>query len=281
MIYLTNWGFMMWVSYLISAAVGATINFIRALVCNDVLYFPRGYSPTHRQRTESDNEEDEDEDEQSTSNCCRKSPDSTNICDKLTWFLFLVGGEVAFMIPVLFWSFLYNEDSATSPLSINVHLVNGIVALMDLWVSGVPIFLLQFVYLQAFAWTYVAFTGIYYELANKTVIYPPLDYQKDPALAASLSVGMAMVGTVVVHLIFLAQYLCRRYATARLLIKYKQKYRLNFNGSHVATGREPPTSPPPPSSSSSSSSVQSDTTPILIKTGKKNSTTYSSRESFF
>ena len=285
MIYLTNWGFLFWVAYLISAAVAVTVNFIRAWACNHVLYFPKRESATQRLMAESEDEEEAVDTTAKCCCCCRRTPDSTNFCDKITWFLFLVGGEAAVLIAALFWTTLYNTPGATTPLSVHLHLVNAAVALLDLWVSGVPIFLLQFIYVQMFGAAYVSFTGLYYAFGNnKSAIYPVLDYESDPGLAAGLAVGAAVLGTVTVHLIFLAQYLCRRYATARLLLKYKKKYRLSFSASsavHIIT-REPSESPPPSSSSSSSSSSScSDATPILYKKSKQHSTTYSSRESFF
>ena len=279
-IYLTNSGFLFWVTYLISAAVAVTVNFIRAWACNHVLYFPRRDSPTRQLMAERD----EDEERDTTANCCRKTPDSTNFCDKITWFLFLVGAEAAVLIALLFWTMLYNIPGAATPLSVHLHLVNAVVAILDLWVSGVPIFLLQFIYIQIFGATYVSFTGMYYAFGNMSAIYPVLDYKANPGLAAGLAVGTAVFGTVIVHLIFLAQYLCRRYATSRLLLKYKKKYRLSFSASsavHIIT-HENSDSPSPSSSSSSGSSSSSDTTtPILYNKKSKQHSTTSSRESFF
>ena len=280
MIYLTNWGFLVWMAYLISAAMAVTLNFIRAWACNHVLYFPRRHSPAALLPAESD--DDGEGEEPRTVNCCRRSPDSTNLCDKLTWCLFLVGGEAAVLIALLFWTTLYDTPNSTGPVSVHLHLVNAVVALIDLWVSGVPIFLLQFVYVQGFGAAYVGFTGMYYAFGNTSAIYPVLDYKSNPGLAVGLAVGMGVFGTVAVHLIFLAQYLCRRYATGRLLLKYKKKYRLSLSASsaaHIVTHDH--SASPPPSSSSSGSSSCSDTTPILVKNNKQHSTTYSSRESFF
>ena len=277
MIYLSNWGFLVWVAYLLSAAVAVTANFIRAWTCNHVLYFPRRHSAL---ASESDNEEEEEEPR--GVDCCRRTPDSTTVCDKITWCLFLVGAEGAVLIAILFWTTEYSVDGSAGPISIHIHLLNAVVALVDLWVSGVPIFLLQFIYIQVFGATYLGFTGVYYASGNTSAIYKVLDYNKNPGLAAGLGVGMAVLGTVAVHLIFLLQYLCRKQATARLLLKYKKKYRLSFSASSTVriVTREHSASPPS-SSSSGSSSCSDTTTPILVKTSKKHSTTYSSGESFF
>ena len=278
LIYLTHWGYLFWMAYLLSAAIAVTANFIRTWTCNRVLYYPQQHTPL---LAENNNEREEEGEESRTINCCRRSPDNTTFCDKLTWLLFIVGAEAAFLIAVLFWTTLHNS---TSPISINFHLINGAVALLDLWVSGIPVFLLQFVYIQAFGAAYVGFTGIYFAFGNESAIYPVLDYQSTPGKAAGLAMVMAVVGTVVVHLIFLAQYLCRRYATARLLIWYKKM--CASSAVHITTCQNSTSTSPSPAPSSSSSSSSggsscSGTTPIVIKNSKKHSTTHSSRESFF
>lgn len=265
LIYLSNWGFLVWVTYLLSAAVAVTVNFIRAWTCNNAVYFSRRRSSV---LVESD--------PPTTAACCscQRRLDNTNCCDKLTWFLFLIGAEAAVIIAILFWTTEYNFAGATSSMSIHLHLVNAVVALIDLWVSGVPVFLLHFVYVQVFGAAYVVFTGVYAS-ANTTAIYPVLDYKSNPGLAVGLAVGMVLIGTVVVHMLFLVQYLCRKSLTTRLLLKYKKKYRLSFDSSSAA--HRDSTSP---SSSSSSTASCSDTTPILVD-DKKQQSLQSGHESVF
>ena len=275
LIYLSNWGYLFWVSYLLSAAISVTLSFIRAWACSNVVYFPRRrYSVVL-------------EESKAHSACCscRRSADNTNCCHKLTWFLFLIGAESAVLICILFWTTLYNTEDATGAISLHLHLINGIVAVIDLWVSGVPVYLLHFLYIQLFGSVYIGFTGIYYafngtNLANETAIYPVLDYGSNPGLAAGLAVGMVVAGTVVIHLLFLLQYLCRRWLTTRLLFKYKRRYRLSFSSSiAVRVGSRQNSVTPPPSSTSSSSSACTDTTPILAHSKQRSA--HSSHESFF
>ena len=257
-------------AYLILAAVAVTINFIRMWACSHVMYFPR------RPSTEGNS--------QNAVCCnCERDPDNTNCCDKLTWFLFVIGAEGAVIIAILFWTTEYTSNGATGGISLHLHLVNAVVALIDLWVSGVPVFLLHFIYIQLFGAIYVCFTGMYYAFSeNKTAIYQVLDYQSSPGLAAGLAVGMAVAGTAVIHLLFLIQYLCRRQLTARLLFKYKKMYRLSFSASSRSAihnlARQHSTSPP---NSSSSSSAASDTTPILAQSKQQSTHMHKSHESCF
>ena len=270
LIYLTNWGFLIWVSYLLSAAVATTANFIQAWTCSHVIYFPWRHSSSQSENVSF----------HTNPACCgsRRSSDGTNCCDKLTWFLFVIGAETAVLVSVLFWTTLYYSEGATSPPSVHQHLVNGIVAIVDLWVSGVPVYLLHFVYVQLFGAVYVTFTGMYYAFDNKTSIYPVLDYQEDPGLAAGLAVGVVVFGTVIIHLLFLLQYLCRRAASTRLSLKYKKRYRMSFGASSTGNNTVGQHSSSSPSSSSSGSSSCNDTTPIL---SQKLQSIQSSQESYF
>ena len=259
MIYLTNWGFLVWVAYLISAAAAVTVKFIRVCACDHIATFPRRRGSLLYESQEA-----------ACCSCRRTAADNINCCDKFTWFLFMIGGEGAVLIAILFWATEYNLDSSTSPTSIHVHLINAMVALIDLWVSGVPVFLLHFVYIQLFGVAYTIFTGIYsVAFENTTAIYSVLDYHSNPGQAAGLAVGTAVFGTVLIHLLFLMQYLCRRAATARLLTKYKGFS--SFTDIITQNSASP--------SSSGASSSCSDTT-ILAHNNKQHST-HSSQESFF
>lgn len=261
-IYLSNWGYLLWVAYLLSAAVAVTVHFVRTYTCNHIIYFPRA----HAAETLLDSDSDR--------GCCKRNSDKTNCCDKLTWLLFVVGAEGAVIICILFWATEYNESHATGKISLHLHLVNAVMALVDLWLSGVPVFFLHVIYVQLFGSVYVGFTGVYYGVngtnsEGERWIYPVLDYGSHPGIAAGLAVGMVVVGAVVIHLAFLVQYLCRWWITSRLLGKYKHRYQLTFSTSAA---------PDPSSQSSSPSSLSSDTTPILAST--KQRSTHSSQESF-
>ena len=245
---------------------------------NQVLYFPRRHLLASA--AESDTR-----DGGACRGCCpRGLIDNTNCCDKITWFLFIIGAEAAVLIAVLFWTTQYNTEGATNVVSIHLHLVNAVVALIDLWVSGVPVFLLHFVYFQLFGAVYVGFTGMYYAFENNTAIYQVLDYQSNPGLATGLAVGVVVLGMAVIHLLFLVQYLCRRAATARLFRKYNEKFHLSLGTSTTPSAtiaRQRSVSPPPSISTASSPSVApSITTPILLHHNKQLST-HSSQESFF
>jgi len=130
-IYLSNWGYLLWVAYLLSAAVAVTVHFVRTYCCSHIIYFPRA----HAAETLLDSDSD--------MRCCKRNSDKTNCCDKLTWLLFVIGAEGAVIICILFWATEYSESFALDKISLHLHLVNAVVALVDLWISGVPVYLLH------------------------------------------------------------------------------------------------------------------------------------------
>ena len=76
--------------------------------------------------------------------CCKQNGNKTNYCcDKLTWLLFVIGAEGAIIICILFWAMEYSEFFTTGKISLHIHLVNAVMALVDLWISGVPVYLLH------------------------------------------------------------------------------------------------------------------------------------------
>ena len=206
LIFLTQWSFIALNAYLISAAVTTSINFFLV------------YVRPKRKRVESPPEEDDSHDGRQ---CCRHPGDQTTPCDKVTWVLFLLGVESAFMVTLLFWILIGNRAELSPSVNAHVHVLNGVVALVEVWLTGIPVHLLHFVYPLLFASTYGAFTGVYYA-ANGTGptgerdIYPVvLDYGSQPGLAVGTLV-VAIVTCLMIHLFFHFQYILRHWLTSRL-----------------------------------------------------------------
>ena len=223
LIYLTQWSFLALNAYFISALITTVVNFFLVYV------YPK------RRRVESPPDAEEDE-ESYERHCCKSSTDKTTFCDKITWALFLVGAESSFMVVLLFWILIGSSDNAPDinpSVNAHVHALNGVIALVEVWITGIPVHLLQFVYPALFTTTYGVFTGVYYA-ANGTdpfgesAIYPViLDYGSQPGVA----VGTLVVSTVIVlliHLFFHAQYRLRHWLTARLQRRFRP-YRRYFD----------------------------------------------------
>ena len=207
LIFLTQWSFISLNAYLTCAMFNTAINFFLVYI-----------HPKNR-RVESPPDEEEERDRR----CCRWTNDRTTVCDKLTWVLFIVGVESAFTVTLLFWVLIGSRDDTEINPAVNVHLhiLNGVFALIEVWITGIPVHLLHFIYPLIFTGAYGAFTGIYYA-ANGTgptgerFIYPGiLEYGSRPGVAVG-TISAALVACLLVHLLFHLQHLLRHWITGRL-----------------------------------------------------------------
>ena len=207
LIYLTEWSFIFLTAYLLVALITTVINFILV------------YAYPKRKEVTENSEMDDGERRKN----CGCHGDRTTICDKLAWLLFLIGTESSVAVVILYWTLISGDvDSGEQDSAINIHfhLLNGIVALLELWITGLPIHLLHFIYPTLFAAVYSTFTGVYYAVNGtgsdgERYIYPALDYSSQPGVAAGIILG-AVVGFSVIHVLFFLQYLLRNWVTSLL-----------------------------------------------------------------
>ncbi len=158
--------------------------------------------------------------------CCRKSTataPTVRTVYKIQWVLFLIGGEYAVVITVLYWVLFTDhncghEQNLYSIDSLHLHMINGIFAVVELWISGIPVRLYHALYSIAFGCGYVLFTAVYYAAGGKDpegnrFIYPFLDYESCPMAAVGLAVSCAVLFVGAVHFIFFLQYIVRKHIT--------------------------------------------------------------------
>ena len=187
--YLTNWGFMTYNSYLLVAALSTLGSFLSDYKDNTM--------PSTRD--ESIN--------QRPLGCCGYKTNKLRWYQMIQWFLFTVGSELAFVIMCLFWTMLY-RGGEVDRFSANVHLVNGLVALIDFWVTAIPVNLLHFVYLMVYSMVYSLFNGIYFA-TTKEIIYPVLDYENKLGAAIAIVLISALIIVPIIHTVFYLMYLLK------------------------------------------------------------------------
>lgn len=155
LIYLTQWSFISFNAYLLLSLLTTIINFILVYV-----------SPKRKRVTSSLDIDDDDDDDDVRKCGCSSTEDQTTVCDKLTWFMFLIGTESTFLTVLLFWILIGNNTEIGISVTVNVHLhvLNGAVALLEVWITGLPIHLLHFIYILLFGSTYAVFTGVHYSV---------------------------------------------------------------------------------------------------------------------
>lgn len=211
---LTNWSFILWNIYLMVSAINVTINQLcQQLHCCQRRCCSEGSRPKRWS--------------------CTYGQDKTTICDKISWLLFTVSTELAVAVCLLYWSIL-NRNNEEYPIesgaNLHIHLLNGIVALLDVWVTGFPVHLFHFFYTFVCISTYAVFTGIHYATNSTSrdgerYIYPILDYGSRPGLAVGVVFGVLLVLFPLLHLFIISQYLLRHWITSRFLQNKLRIYR--------------------------------------------------------
>ena len=206
LIFLTTWGFLCFNAYLLVAAISVTVPMVYYHVTPPL---SRTLSLTNKK-------------EKRQIKCTPLS-----CVTGLYWATGIIGLEFAVAITVLFWIFfndpaLYSHTLSVS--SIHVHMLNGIIAFLDTWISGIPFRILHFVYAVLFGCTYVIFSGVYYSAqgtdpSGNRYIYPVLDYGSHPELAAGVAIGCGLAFPVFLHFVFYLMYLARYWLSYLLQTK--------------------------------------------------------------
>ena len=120
------------------------------------------------------------------------------------WFLFTLNATSAFNLSFL-WA-VFHKGSING-IEANAHIVNGIITIVDLWISGVPIQLLHFIYPVIFAAAYPIFSGIYTSISGIVIYKQVLNFRDQFDIAVSWTVLLTFVFTPLVHvLVFYLQY---------------------------------------------------------------------------
>lgn len=189
-IFLTNWSFLAFNAYLIVAAFSSTTKYLFSMC-------PFG---------EHSFTKDEDFSIKKPQGCCGYEDNTLSWYQMIHWLLFTLGTDLALGVLVLYWALLY-DGSSVSGVNANTHLLNGLVAVIELWVSGVPINILHFIYTVIFAAVYSLFTGIYFAPSGAIVYSGVLDYGTNLGGAVGAVVGVVLVFLPFVHIvIFFMQY---------------------------------------------------------------------------
>ena len=194
-IFLTNWIFITFNMYLIIAALAVTTKFISVhLFCP-----PAEEEFSHKYEVKT----------KPLSGCCGYSDNKINWYQMIQWFFSLFGIELSLLVFFLYFILLY-DGRTINGINANTHLVNGIFALIDFWVSGIPINTLHVIYPMVFGAVYCVFTGIYFVASNELSVYPILDYGNNLGRAVGLSVAIVLIVFPIFHLIiFYLQHLAK------------------------------------------------------------------------
>ncbi|XP_072164362.1 protein rolling stone-like [Diadema setosum] len=144
-----------------------------------------------------------------------------HIAEKCQWLLFNLCLSGTLCTTVVFW-IMYIQYVDIRDLffpdmmrNINLHVLPLIVMLITLIITRVEVRLAHVIYPEILGLTYVAFTLVYWRAGGTNIggirfIYPILDYERRPVVAALVIVAM-MVAVLAAQLLFKGIYVLREY----------------------------------------------------------------------
>ena len=131
------------------------------------------------------------------------------------WLFFTVSVDAALVILLLYWGLLYH-GGPVSGVNANTHLVNGIVAIIDFWVCGLPVHFLHFIYPVAFGSVYAVFIWIYFATPSSGPIYEILDYEEATDVAIVVVLCCILI-LLIVHVFFFVMYMGKAWILNRIM----------------------------------------------------------------
>lgn len=132
---------------------------------------------------------------------------------KVIWVLQTIGFTTAPVVTSIYWVVIYSGIDVDLD-NVNKHIINSVYVFVDVFVTGIPVRLVHFLYSLAFGTVYIVFTLVYWAAGGRNVhgdpfIYSILDYSNDPSTA---------VTWLLVVYVFLAAVHCATYALYRLRV---------------------------------------------------------------
>ena len=208
-IFLTNWSYLLWNAYLLVSAISCTATYVLYHFCCREKF-------KKREKEDGNHCQRELVLEDKPVGCCGAQSDKSCWYHKVHWLLFTLGTETAIAVTILYWALLYRPgmDSAFEGGSLMTHLINGIMAVADILLTGIPVHLLHVVYILCFSSTYASFAGIYFAANGTNVhgepfIYDVIDYGNEPETAAAYTIVVGVIFYPLMHLILYCLYLAR------------------------------------------------------------------------
>lgn len=141
---------------------------------------------------------------------------------RVSWLLHDISAATAITVTVLYWGAVYDPDSDSSNLEIdiNMHTLNSVFILSDIFVGAIPLRVLHVIYSMLFTATYVIFTVIYWGLdgtnaLGQKFVYSALDYSNHPGTAALYITLSLLVGLPVVQLLLYGWWTLKMYTLTK------------------------------------------------------------------
>ena len=165
-IYLTNWSYLAWCCYLLSSAISTSIGVIRTrpkCCTGDDDLTER--EPLLSGATDTETQPTAGSDENQHRHSSGVIVKVQWLCQMVHWLFFYLGINMALFVTLLFWIVVYGISHDITTVTVGIvhfHGVNTLFALIDIFVTGVPMKILHVVYPIIFGTFYAVFSVIYY-----------------------------------------------------------------------------------------------------------------------
>ena len=140
---------------------------------------------------------------------CNLSNNRISWYQMVHWLFFTIGNELAILVLILFWSLVYKGEKITG-VSANTHLINGLLAVVDVCITGLPVNLLHCIYLLILSSVYSTFSGVYFIITGDN-IYSVLDYKNHTGGAVGLYLSLTFLLLPAVHFLIFILHLSRKW----------------------------------------------------------------------
>ena len=170
---------------------------------------------------------------------------------KIVWFLYISGSTLAVLVTIGFWAVVYGCDSgshnssnttnltancAPSALTVHVHGVNGLLAIVDIFISRVPFHFLHLFYPTILTALYALLNGVYFA-ASGDIVYSAIDYRDSLGTAIGLVIVLALSATPIYIVLFLLAWF-RDVVYKRVACCFRDICHMgDYNKSHTVNGK--------------------------------------------
>ena len=219
-IYLTNWGMLTWVLYLVVSAVSCTVSFAYDMYTR-IKGVNTDVETTDSKDTENGNTAADGDNVDIYANW---RIDNVHWYQKIHWIVFNISLPLEIGIAILYWALLYDPTVVVSPtasgVNFNTHLLPAVIALADVCISGIVLNIYHIYMIFLYTVVYAVFTLIYFgaggmdQFGNR-YIYAFIDYGGRPGLAAGILLACVFVYFPFLYLLLYLISLPRRWLSSK------------------------------------------------------------------
>ena len=227
---LTNWGFLTFNVHLIWSAIVSTVDFFREFVCCRQQYIDAGETRSTAYKR----------DLETPTGCCGSSYNMIKWYHMIQWGLFAIGTEIAVAITIIYWPLIYNPSNPVNGVRFNTHGTQGIVAVVEVLIAGVPVRFYHFYFTMIFGAVFVVFSGIYYaaggtNLGGDPFIYSILDYGNNSGGTVGVIFAVVFLLLPIVHIFFYLAYVARYWI---IYLIYSKRHTSSSDHARLEEGKQ-------------------------------------------